>query len=318
MTSDVGNIPVGISACLTGREVRHDGGHKNSRYCMDVLARHFDFQPFCPEMGAGLGVPRPAMHLMDDGRGIRLVNVRGEGDHTASMHGWIEANVPAMAALRGFVLMAKSPSCGMQRVRVYNADGDVLRRDGRGLFADALTRAWPLLPVEEEGRLNDDALRENFMERVFFHDDWCSLIEQGLTPRGLLEFHTRHKFQLLAHDQAVYRALGPLLADLKAAPLADIATRYIESAMQGMQRLVSRGAHVNTLQHLFGFYRADLSAEERAEAHDQLQAYQRGEVPLVVPMSLLRMFQRRFPSDYVGSQHYLSPYPDQLGLRNRV
>ncbi|MDF1820790.1 MAG: DUF523 and DUF1722 domain-containing protein [Alcanivoracaceae bacterium] len=314
----MGQISVGISACLTGREVRHDGGHKNSRYCMDVLAEHFDFQPFCPEMGAGLGVPRPAMHLMDDGNTIRLVNVRGEGDHTDAMHGWITENVPAMDGLRGFILMAKSPSCGMERVRVYNADGEVLHREGSGLFASALQQAWPLLPVEEEGRLNDDALRENFMERVFFYDDWCALLAQGLSASGLLEFHTRHKFQLLAHDQAAYRALGPLLADLKAAPLEQIADTYIRGAMQGMRRLVSRGAHVNTLQHLFGFYRDDLSDAERAEANDQLQAYQRGEVPLVVPMTLLRMFQRRFPSDYVGSQHYLSPYPDRLGLRNRV
>lgn len=314
----MGAISVGISACLTGREVRHDGGHKNSRYCMDVLAEHFDFKPYCPEMGAGLGVPRPAMHLMDDGQGIRLVNVRGEGDHTDAMNGWIDGNVPAMGDLRGFILMAKSPSCGMERVRVYNSAGEVMHRDGSGLFAAALCQAWPLLPVEEEGRLNDDALRENFMERVFFYDDWCRLLENGLSGAALLEFHTRHKFQLLAHDQAMYRSLGPLLSNLKAAPLEDIAAHYISGAMQGMKRLVSRGAHVNTLQHLFGFYRDDLSAAERAEAHDQLQAYQRGEVPLVVPMALLRMFQRRFPSDYVGGQHYLSPYPDQLGLRNRV
>lgn len=312
-------IPVGISSCLLGNEVRHDGGHKRSRYCTDVLSEYFEFRPLCPEMGAGLGVPRPTIHLQAGAdEEVRLVQVRGDRDFTEDMAGWIQATLPALAELRGYILMAKSPSCGMERIRVYRDDGQVLHREGRGVFADALIQAYPHLPVEEEGRLNDDLLRENFIERVFLYDDWRRTCEPGLTARALIEFHTRHKFQLLAHCQATYRRLGPMLANLKHADLSSVAETYITDVMTAMAKRVSRGAHMNSLQHLFGFYRDELSDVERRSAHDTLEAYRRGEVPLIVPMTLLRHMQRRFPSDYVGQQHYLSPYPDALGLRNRL
>lgn len=311
-------IPVGISACLTGREVRHDGGHKHSRYCTGVLARYFEFRPLCPEVGAGLGTPRPAMHLQASDSGLRLVNVRGEADHTGAMQDWLNRTLPSLSGLRGFVLMAKSPSCGMERIRVYNDDGQVTRRDASGLFAAALMARYPLLPVEEEGRLNDDLLRENFVERVFLFDEWMALRERGLTPAALIDFHTRHKFQLLAHCQATYRRLGPLLADLRAAPLDEIADEYIGQVMPAMEKRISRGAHVNTMQHLLGFFRGQLDHEERRVIEEQLEAYLRGEVPLVVPMTLLRMAQRREPVDYLRGQGYLAPYPDDLGLRSRV
>lgn len=311
-------IPVGISSCLLGQQVRHDGGHKHSRYCTEVLGQYFEFRPLCPEMGAGLGVPRPTIHLAEKGGEIRLVAVRGDGDHTDAMRAWIDAVMPTLEGLRGYVFMAKSPSCGMERIRVYGESGQVMHREGRGLFAEAVMQAMPLLPVEEEGRLNDDRLRENFVERVFFYDDWCRIEAAGLTPRALLEFHTRHKFQLLAHCQATYRQVGPLLANLKARPLEAIARDYISAVMPAMSRRVSRGAHVNSLQHLFGFYRDALSEAERETAQEAMAAYAREEVPLIVPMTLLRQAQRRFPSDYVGQQAYLQPYPDALGLRNRV
>ena len=170
--SDDQRIPVGISACLMGREVRHDGGHKHSRYCTGVLARYFRFRSLCPEMGAGLSTPRPAMHLVDTDDGVRLKATRGDRDFTALMDGFVTDTVERLGDLRGFVLMAKSPSCGMERIRVYREDGEVARRDASGLFAAALMARFPLMPVEEEGRLNDDRQRENFVERVFVYDDW--------------------------------------------------------------------------------------------------------------------------------------------------
>ena len=311
-------IPVGISACLEGREVRHDGGHKHSRYCTGVLARYFAFRPLCPEMGAGLGAPRPAMHLIDGEQGLRLVNVRGEGDHTDAMQRWSDEVLPGLEDLRGYILMAKSPSCGMERIRIYNADGGLIRRDGRGLFAEALMQRYPLLPVEEEGRLNDPPLRENFIERVFLYDDWLNMRAGGLTAAKLIDFHTRHKFQLLAHCQATYRRLGPLLADLRAAPLERIADQYIAEVMQAMAKRISRGAHVNAIQHLLGFFRGQLAAEERRMVQEQLDAYLREEVPLIVPMTLIRLAQRREPVAYLTAQEYLTPYPDELGLRSSV
>ena len=312
------SIPVGISACLTGQPVRHDGGHKRSRYCTDVLSEYFELLPFCPEREAGLAVPRPAMHLVEQGGEHRLTIIRTGEDVTPALQRWCQRSVADMGLLRGFVLASKSPSCGMERVRVYNDDGNVLHRDGSGLFARYLQERWPMLPVEEDGRLLDPALRENFIERVFLYDDWCRFNEKGLTAHGLIRFHTRHKFQLLAHCQKTYRQLGPLLADLSRVPLEELAEEYIAAFMRGMRRRISRGAHVNVMLHLLGYFRGKLDALERGSIQDSIHAYLAGEVPLVVPMTLLRHAQRRFPDHYLSNQAYLVPYPDALGLRNQL
>ena len=316
-------IPVGISACLMGMEVRHDKGHKHSRYCTEVLAPYFEFRSLCPEMGAGMPAPRKAMHLVepdpDSGtEALRLLTTDGERDCTAQMQDFIDRTLESLAPLRGYILMAKSPSCGMERIRVYNAAGNVQRRDASGLFAAALAERYPLMPQEEEGRLNDATLRENFIERVYLYDDWCQMVERGLTAQQLIDFHSRHKFQLLAHCQKTYRELGPMLANMKARPLEDIAGDYIHAVMVAMKKRVSRGAHVNTLQHLAGFLRKDLGEADLALINEQIDAYLREEVPLVVPMTLLRGALRKTDQPYLAQQCYLSPYPDPLGLRNRV
>jgi len=315
----VSDIPVGISTCLLGKEVRHDGGHKHSRYCTEVLSQHFDFRPICPELEAGLGVPRPAIHLREYPSGMRLLDTKGSADHTSAMQEFTNGILPELAHLRGYILMAKSPSCGMARIKVHNPEGQVVRRDGQGMFAEALMRAYPLLPVEEEGRLNDDALRENFIERVFAYDDWMqNVASENLTAKALIEFHTRHKFQLLAHSEKIYRQLGPMLSDLKSDALEAIANRYIQAFMEAMNQKVSRGSHINVMQHLMGYLRDAMEGEDRKVLIEQIDAYGRGEVPLIVPMTLLRMAQRREPADYLRLQQYLAPYPDELGLRNKV
>lgn len=312
-------IPVGISSCLLGNQVRHDGGHKHSRFCTQVLSKHFEFHSVCPELEAGMGVPRPAIHLRQYPQGLRLIETRGTVDHTDAMASVIERVIPTLANLRGYILMAKSPSCGMERIKVHNEQGQVTHRDGRGMFAEALIQAYPLMPVEEEGRLNDDLLRENFIERVFAYDDWLqNVAADKLSPRALIEFHTRHKFQLLAHSEKIYRQLGPLLGDLKSEPLDVIASRYIGAFMVAMTQRVSRGSHVNAMQHLLGYLREAMGEADRKVVLEQIDAYHRGEVPLVVPMTLLRMAQRREPVNYLATQRYLTPYPDELGLRNGV
>ncbi len=312
-------IPVGISTCLLGKEVRHDGGHKHSRYCTQVLAKHFEFRSICPELEAGLGVPRPAIQLREHADGLHLVESRGAADHTEAMQGFIRDILPTLADLRGYILMAKSPSCGMERIKVHNAEGSFVHRDGRGMFADALMKAFPLMPVEEEGRLNDNLLRENFIERVFAYDDWMQNVAgDQLGKQALINFHTRHKFTLLAHSEKIYRQLGPMLGDLKSEPLATIANRYIHLFMEAMTQKVSRGSHVNAMQHLLGFLKEGMSAEEKTVLLEQIEAYRRGEIPLVVPMTLLRLAQRKEPVDYLHTQKYLTPYPDELGLRNNV
>lgn len=312
-------IPVGISTCLLGNEVRHDGGHKHSRYCTQVLSKHFDFRAICPELEAGLGVPRPAIHLREHPESMRLIETKGSADHTDAMQSFITGIMPSLGGLRGYILMAKSPSCGMERIKIHNEDGQVIRRDGQGMFAEALLKTWPLMPVEEEGRLNDDTLRENFIERVFAYDDWMKNVAgEQLSAQALIHFHTRHKFQLLAHSEKIYRQLGPMLADLKSVPLTKTADRYIHLFMEAMRQKVSRGAHVNTIQHLLGYLRDSMGEEDRKVLLEQTEAYHRGEVPLIVPMTLLRMAQRREPVNYLSIQKYLTPYPDELGLRNNV
>lgn len=251
--------------------------------------------------------------------GLRLTDTKGTADHTESMQAFIDQVMPALADLRGYILMAKSPSCGMERIKVHNAEGQVVHRDGRGMFAEALIRTYPLMPVEEEGRLNDDMLRENFIERVFAYDDWMQNVAGGnLSPKALIEFHTRHKFQLLAHSERIYRQLGPMLGDLKSQSLADLADRYIHGFMEAMSQKVSRGSHVNAMQHLMGYLRDAMADADRKVLMEQIEAYHRGEIPLIVPMTLLRMAQRREPVDYLNTQQYLTPYPDELGLRNKV
>ncbi len=312
-------IPVGISTCLLGEEVRHDGGHKHSRYCTQVLAKHFEFRSICPELEAGLGVPRPAIHLRKHPEGMRLIETTGKADHTDAMQGFITDILPTLADLRGYILMKKSPTCGMERIKVHTPEGNFIDRDGRGMFAEALMAAYPLMPVEEEGRLNDDTLRENFIERVFAYDDWLQNVAgDNLNKQALIEFHTRHKFTLLAHSEKIYRQLGPMLGDLKSEPLEQIADRYIHRFMEAMSQRVSRGSHVNAMQHLLGYLKDSMSAEEKSVLLEQIEAYRRAEVPLVVPMTLLRLAQRKEPADYLTSQKYMTPYPDELGLRNNV
>ncbi|WP_203143002.1 YbgA family protein [Marinobacter mangrovi] len=311
-------IPVGISTCLLGKNVRHDGGHKHSRFCTGVLARYFDYRPLCPELEAGLGVPRPAIQLRQDGDAVRLIESKGTADHTDAMQEWIGSALPGLDDLRGYILMAKSPSCGMERIKVHNDKGRTIHRDGRGLFAEALINAYPLLPVEEEGRLHDSHLRENFIERVFAYDDWKRMESEGFTRAGLVAFHTRHKFQLMAHCEPSYRELGRLIANQKQEPVDVVAGRYIELFMSTMKKHISRGAHANVMQHMMGFLRETLSASDRAEISEQINAYQRSEVPLIVPMSLLRMAHRRQPGEYLDRQEYMAPYPEELGLRNTI
>ncbi len=307
---------VGISACLTGAPVRHDGGHRHARFCTGALARFVTLSPLCPEVGAGLGVPRPAMQLRRQRDEVRLVARRSGTDHTGALQAWSASVMPTLATLSGFILMGKSPSCGMTRVRCYDEHGTLRGLSEQGLFAQALQRHFPLLPVEEAGRLNDPVLRENFIARVFVYHDWQQ--SQPLTPAALIAFHTRHKLQLLAHSQHAYRTLGALLGNLRARPLEMLAGDYIQGLMAALATPARRGAHVNVLQHIAGYFRGRISADERLAMQEQIDAYLRGEVPLVVPVTLLRQWLRRAPDRYLAEQAYLQPYPDALGLRNSL
>lgn len=316
-----GRIPVGVSACLLGQRVRHDGGHRQDRFVIDVLGPHFRYMAVCPEVGVGMGVPRPALRLVQvdgQGAGRRLVESRSGRDWTEPMRAWAAARVEALAGagLRGFVLKARSPSCGMARVKVYGPGG--ARPDGVGLFAEALSARLPLLPIEEEGRLNDARLRENFVLRVFVYDEWLRL-RAAPRPRDLVAFHTRHKILLMSQDPARHRVLGRLVARAGGAPeLEALLDEYGAGLMAALARPSSPRRQVNAMQHLAGVVKHRLEPVEKRELGGLIDEYRDGRVPVEVPLTLLRHHLRRSGHAWALEQSYLDPYPRSLGLRSRV
>ena len=311
-------IPVGVSSCLLGEEVRYDGGHKRDRYVTGVLGRYFEYVAFCPEALAGLGIPRPPIRLAGDPAAPRAVRV---GDDSIDVTDALQATacrvVPEVERLRGYVFKRASPSCGMERVKVYQAPGKSPRM-GRGIFARAVMEAYPLLPCEEEGRLNDPALRESFVERVFALDRWRRTMVDGFTPARLVAFHTRHKLLLLSHSEVHYRAAGRLVADAGRRARTALAEEYLATFMEGMRRQATRRRHANVLQHLAGYLKRRIDSGDRRALAALIDEYRTGAVPLVVPIRFLRHHFRRAPDRYVEMQHYLEPCPDSLGLRNHL
>ena len=319
MSGDQATVRVGISSCLLGSEVRFDGGHKRDSYICGTLADHFEFVPICPEFEAGLGLPRPPVRLVGDVEHPRVVGVhKPDLDVTTTLKNHAATRVMTLGGLSGYILKKDSPSCGMERVKVYRPQGGVGARKGRGIFARALMARWPLLPVEEEGRLGDPVLRENFIQRVFVLHRWQRLVAHGITKSALVEFHATHKLMLMVHNQAEAKRLGRVVASLDGRRLGGQAADYIAGVMAVLARKTTRARHVNVLQHLAGYLKRDLDAEDKAELGEVIATYGRGEVPLVVPLTLLRHHFRRHPNAYVARQHYLDPHPRELMLRNTL
>lgn len=321
---DAGPLRVGISTCLLGEPVRFDGGHKRDRFLTDLLARFVEFVPVCPEVEAGLGVPREAIRIertggaASDGR-LRVVGVRSGTDHTSALRRQARARVRALGdvGLCGYVLKRDSPSCGMERVKVFGRDG-VPRREGRGVFAGELLERMPLLPVEEEGRLNDPVLRENWIERLFAYRRLRNLFSGRLSRRRLVEFHTAHKLQLMAHSPAAYRELGRLVAEARELPAAELRRRYERGFMEALARKATPGRNRNVLEHMLGHFRDRLDAATRAEIAGSIRDYHERLVPLVVPLSLVAHYVRKLDVEYLRGQVYLEPHPKELMLRNHV
>ena len=309
---------VGISACLLGRAVRYDGGHKCDRFLHDALSQHLQWLPVCPEVEIGLGTPREAIRLVQLEGETRLQGSRSGEDHTDRMASYIEQRMPELHSqrLRGFVLKKDSPSCGMQRVRVYT--NATVSRDGRGMFAAALLKAFPNLPIEEEGRLCDARLRENWVERVFAYDDLCQLWNSDWTIGDLIEFHSRYKLTLLAHSQHEYRHLGRLVAQAKDVSRSRLRITYEATFMSALTRISTRRTNTNVLQHMAGFFKRQLDGTSRAELADHIEDYRAGFVSLTVPLTLIRHFVNSLNVRYLAEQTFLNPHPKDLALRNYV
>jgi uncharacterized protein YbgA (DUF1722 family)/uncharacterized protein YbbK (DUF523 family) len=302
-----------------GRLVRHDGGHKHDRYLTDTLGQWVDWVPVCPEVEIGLGTPRPAMRLIASGPGPKLI-VRSTGeDLTERMNTWSRQWVGGAQDLEGFILKKDSPSCGMERVRLYPPEeGAQATRTGVGLFAQVLIDDMPHLPVEEEGRLNDPVLREHFFERVFAHRRWRRFRETGPRIGDLVAFHASAKMALLSHHERRYRDLGRIVAGAKSAGLKATLDEYEATYFDIYRHRATRRRHSNVLQHLAGHVKREIDADDRAELSGLIDRYRAGSVPLIVPVTLLRHHARRVGSDWLRSQTYLDPYPDELMLRNHV
>ena len=311
-------ITIGVSSCLLGEPVRYDGGHKHDRYITDTLGRYFRFVPVCPEVGCGLPTPRESMRLEGDPANPRLVTGKSRVDLTDRMRGYCDAEVRELEKedLCGFIFKKDSPSSGLFRVKVYNRGAAA--RSGRGLFAAAVARHFPLLPMEEEGRLNDPALRENFIVRVFSYRRWKNFLAEEPTLGGLVAFHTAHKLLLMAHSPQAYRTLGTLVAHGRELPLAEALRRYEELFMEGLALHATTRKNTNVLQHMMGYFKGQLSPDEKAELIEVIGQYHDQMAPLVVPLTLIKHYVLKYDQTYLKDQIYLSPNPAQLMLRNHV
>jgi uncharacterized protein YbgA (DUF1722 family)/uncharacterized protein YbbK (DUF523 family) len=310
-------LRLGVSACLLGSEVRYDGGHKRNPFLTDLLGPFVEWVPMCPEVEAGFGTPREPMHLVADGAAVRLVTVRTRADVTAQLQRAVGARLRQLSSLDldGCVLKKDSPSCGLFRVKVFGAG--TAARSGRGLFAAGLAEVQPLLPLEEEGRLSDPHLRENFIERVFAHRRLRDLLAEPVRAGALMTFHARHKLLLLSHAPAAYARLGRLVASLKGRVPRTRLDEYANGFMQALAVPATRGRHVNVLQHMAGYFDA-VDAASRRELAGAISDYERGLVPLIVPLTLIGHHARRLDVRYLLEQVYLQPHPKELMLRNHV
>ena len=310
---------LGISACLLGEPVRFDGGHKRDPFLVESLGQFVDWVPVCPEVEAGLDAPRESMRLVQaDGR-IRLLTNKTGQDHTTRMRTFARRRVEELVEgeLCGFVLKKDSPTCGLERVKVYGTAG-VPAKSGRGLFAEALVTRFPLLPVEEEGRLCDPRLRENFVERIFAFRRLTALFAARWSMGDVVRFHTAHKLILMSHAPEGYRRLGRLVAGARAVPRAQVKQQYGEEFMRPLAVIANRQRQTNVLQHMAGYFMDRLDRKSKVELQSTIDDYRRGFIPLVVPITLLQHHVRVHDVEYLAGQLYLQPHPKELMLRNHA
>jgi uncharacterized protein YbgA (DUF1722 family)/uncharacterized protein YbbK (DUF523 family) len=312
-------IKLGVSACLLGQEVRFDGGHKRDRFITDILSQYVDYVPVCPEVEYGLGIPRETLRLVGDPASPRLVTTKTHVDHTEGMLHYARRRVMELKKedLCGFIFKSRSPSSGMERVKVYNEKGIPVNK-GVGLFARVFMEHFPLIPVEEEGRLHDPKLRENFIESIFTLKRWREAIAGTRRLNTLVDFHTRHKLLLMSHSPKHYRSMGKLVATGKQYPLGELLSMYESLLMEAMKLKATIKKNINVLQHIMGYFKKQLTKDEKQEILEILGNYRNGDVPLIVPITLMNHHVRKYDEEYLSGQFYLKPHPIELHLRNHA
>ncbi len=315
----INTITLGISACLLGENVRYDGGHAQDRFLKETLGAYVRYAPVCPEVECGFGIPREAMRLTGDPEHPRLVTTRTGVDHTDRMEAWARTRVAELEheGLCGFIFKSNSPSSGMERVKVYDEKG-VPRKIGAGIFARIFREHFPLIPVEEDGRLSDPILRENFIDRIFTYKRYRESMERTNRRGNLVDFHTRHKLLLMAHSPKHLKQMGHLAAHAKELSARELAERYEKMLAEAMALKSTPAKHGNVLHHMMGYFRKNLSADEKRELIEVIDEYRRGLIPLIVPATLINHYVRKYDEPYLGKQVYLNPHPLELQLRNHV
>ena len=299
--------------------MRYDGGHRWDRFISDTLGAYLEWIPVCPETECGLGVPREPMHLVGEPEAARLLTVRTGQDLTERLQTWTGIKLPEMASedLSGFILKSKSPSCGPARVKVYDDRGRIVGR-GAGLFARAFMQQFPLLPVADEASLYDPEIRENFIERLFFWRRWRDLLAQQPSLGDLVAFHTRHKYQLLAHSTEHYRQMGKLVAQGRELAIPQLLAAYQALTLEALRLKATPSKNANVLYHLLGYLKKQLNSDDKQEVLEAIDSYRRSEAPLIVPITLINHYVRQYQEPYLKGQTYLNPHPLELKLRNHA
>jgi len=309
---------VGISTCLLGENVRYDGQHKHDRFLTGTLGKYFEWVPVCPEVECGLPTPREAMRLVGDPEAPRLVTARTEKDMTERMKNFSQKRVKELEDenLCGFIFKSGSPSSGMERIKVYDENG-VPNKVGVGMFAREFMDHFPLLPVEDDGRLHDPHLRENFIENIFCLKDYRDAVaNDGIG--ALVEFHGTHKLQLMAHDPQRQQQMGRLVADASKMERDALFDQYEELLVEAMREMPRIGRHANVLTHMLGYFKEELTSDEKQELLEVLDQYRDELVPLIVPVTLMQHYVRKYDEPYLKRQSYLNPHPTELKLRNHA
>jgi len=312
-------IKLGISTCLLGERVRYDGGHKLDRFLTETLGQYLKYVPVCPEVECGLPIPRESMHLEGNPESPRLVTSRTKQDMTERMVSWAKKRVVELEKedLCGFIFKSDSPSSGMERVKVYNEKGMPVKK-GVGMFARIFMEHFPLLPVEDEGRLHDPKLRENFVERIFTLKRWREVLAKKESRRNLVDFHTQHKLLILSHSPKHHQTMGKLVAQSKDFQIKDLYQQYQAFLMEALCLKTTPKKNANVLQHMMGYFREKLSSDEKQELLEVIENYRKDYIPLIVPITLMNHYVRTYNQPYLKQQIYVNPHPIELQLRNHV
>lgn len=312
-------VRLGISSCLLGNAVRWNSGHKMDRYLTRTLGQFVDYVPVCPEVEAGFGVPRESMRLVGDPQNPRLITFKTKTDQTERMLGWARKRVKELKKedLHGFIFKSDSPSSGMIRVKVYTEKGMPVKK-GVGMFAREFMAHFSLIPAEDDGRLHDPKIRENFIERIFALQRWRETLAGGKRMGNLVDFHTRNKLLILSHSPKHYKVMGKLVAEGKQMPMKELYAQYETALMEALALMTTPKKNLNVLQHLMGYFKKQLSGDEKQELLDVFEQYRLEYLPLVVPLTLINHFVRKYDQPYLKLQTYLNPHPVELKLRTHV